>query len=155
MNTTKTDVLFVLSQYSGKWLKPRKIAKELGLSTTAGINRVSNILYRLRNQPYIARRNKTHDYKYCYIEDKNEYPSNILTLSKSASDKKAINNSDKIDVFTFVELLPQATQGYCELCDKYDLVAFKAERNGSLIFLCEKHGKAIDKKLCGYGGAFL
>lgn len=53
-----------------------------------------------------------------------------------------------------VERLIQPEGGYCELCESYKEIAFKAEKEGSIVFLCEKHGNAIDKQLCGYGGVF-
>ena len=154
MNITKPDVLFVLLKHAGKWVRPKTIARELNVNTTQGINRVSVLLYRLRNQPYIARRNKSHDYQYRYYEEIKVHPTNILPLSKTANDKKAIGKSDKFNVFSFIEPLPEVREGYCEVCESYNQIAFKAENEGSIVFLCEKHGKAIDKMLCGYGGAF-
>lgn len=154
-NPLKIQILEILAKHRTRWLKTKTVARELNMNTIEGINRVSVLLYRLRNQPYIARRNKSHDYQYRYIEDKSGHPTNILPLSKSATDKKAKGNTDKCNGFTFIEPLPETTEGYCELCESYKQIAFKAEKDGSIVFLCVKHGKAIDKKLCGYGGVFV
>ena len=157
MNVTKLDILFALSKHAGKWIKPRTIAKELGLKTTEGINRISQILYRLRNDKHIERRNNSHDYSYRYIDEIGGYPPNIPPLSKIEGDKKtikAIGDSDKFNGFTFIESLDATEEGYCELCESHTQIAFKGEKGDSVVFLCLKHGKAIDKQLGGYGGVF-
>lgn len=153
MNITKPDVLFVLSKHSGKWIKSRKIAKELGLNTTAGINRISNILYRLRKLPYIERRNNSRDYQYRYSEEIKVHPTNILPL-KSASDKKGMGDNDFLG-YNFIELLAESIEAYCEECKEFKQVLFCAEKNGCRVCLCKKHGSQINKQLCGYyGGVF-
>ena len=149
MNPLKIKILDVLAKHKNKWLKAKSIAKEVNLDTVEGINLISNILYRLRHMHYIERRSNSHAYEYRYYEEIKGHPTNILSLSKTESDKKAIRGSDN---FEFVELLPETTGGYCELCDKYTTISFKAEKGGCRVFLCENHGKVIDKELGGYGG---
>lgn len=155
MNPLKIKILEILAKHKNKWLKAKSIAREVNLNDKKGINKVSVLLYRLRHLPHIERRSNSHNYQYRYYEEIKAHPTNILPLSKTESDKKPIGDSrDKFNGFTFIESLPEVTGGYCELCEAYKGVAFKAEREGSIVLLCEKHGKAVDKRLCGYGGAF-
>ena len=151
MNPLKIKILEVLAKHKNKWLKMKSIAKELNLGTVEAINLISNILYRLRHIPYIELRSNSHAYQYRYFEEIKVHPTNILSLSKTKSDKKAIRGSNN---FKFIEFLPETRGGYCELCDKHTTISFKAEKDGCMLFLCEKHGEIINKQLGGYGGAF-
>lgn len=154
MNIAKTDVLFVLSKRPGKWVKPKKIAKELNLNTTEGINRISNILYRSRHIPHIERKRNSRACQYRYCEEIKGHPTLENPYPKIEGDEKGIGDSDNFNGFSFVEPLVEMEEGYCELCDKFTQVSFKAQRDGCLILLCEAHGRAVDKMLCGYGGVF-
>ena len=153
-NPIKIKILEVLEKHPNKWLKTKTIARELNLNTTEDINIVSVFLYRLRHLPYIERKRNSHAYQYRYYEEIKAHPTNILSFSERKRDKKAREKKDKFNGFTFVELLVEPRGGYCEICDKHTEITYKAEKNGCLFLLCEKHGKAIDKTLCGYGGLF-
>lgn len=89
IGVTKTDVVFVLSKHANKWLKAKSIARELNLNTKEGINRVSNILYRLRNENHIERRSMSHTYEYRYCEEIKGYPTKENAFSKIKRDEKA------------------------------------------------------------------
>lgn len=150
MNITKPDVLFLLSKRPGRWVKAKRIAKELGLNTTAGINRVSNILYRLRDLPYIERKSNSHAYKYRYIDVIGEHPTNVLPLSKSKSDKKGTGESEG---FTFIELI-EPEEKVCEVCGVLCNVFYQAEKDNKRAFLCKECGERVNKELGGYGDVF-
>lgn len=152
MNPLKIKILETLAKHKNKWLKTKTIAKEVGINTPDGISRVSNVLYRLRRLPNIERKRNSHAYQYRYFEELKVHHTNIPPLSKMPHDKKAIGDSDKFNSFTFIEPLPEVTEGYCELCDKYTQISYKAQKDGCLFLLCERHAKAIDNALCGYGG---
>ena len=156
MNLIKIKILEVLAKHKNQWLKTKSIAKEVNLNDKKGINNVSVLLYRLRTLPYIERRSNSHNYQYRYIEDKvvisKEHPTNVLPNRVSKSDKKARGDRDRFNGFTFIELLPEVTGGVCEFCGEHTQISYKAEKDGCLFLLCERHGKAVEKGLCGYGG---
>ena len=155
MNPLKIKILATLTKHPNKWVRTKNVAKELGLSTKEGINKVSVLLYRLRRLPNIERRNNSHDYQYRYFEAIKHHPTPKNTLTKLENDKKARGDSDNFDNFTFVERLPQVTEGFCEFCGTYGKISFKAEKEDRhTVFLCGRHGKVVDKKLCGYGGVY-
>lgn len=158
MNPLKIKILELLAKRKNKWLKTKTIAKELNLSTTEGINRVSNILYRLRHAPHIERKSNSHDYSYRYIVVAEKvHPTSLNACSQPTPDKKARgdSSSDMLKAFTFIEPLPEVREGYCGICEAYKKeVAFKAEKEGSIVLLCERHGKVVDKELGSYSGVF-
>ena len=161
MNITKRDVLLALSKHTG-WVKPRTIAKELGLSTTEGISRVSNILYRLRHAPRIERKRNSHAYQYRYGGEIAVYPTSEKAYLKTEGKEKAIRDRDSggdvFTGFTFIEPLngdgSSMEEGYCEVCGLHTQIAFRAEKDDCVVFLCQKHGKAVNEQLGGYGGMF-
>ena len=156
MNVTKRDVLLALSKHRSKWVKPKIIAKELKLDSSEGISRVSNILYRLRHAPRIERKRNSHAYQYQYSGEITVHPTLENACPKTTPNKKAAGGrgGDVFTGFTFVAPLDATEEGYCELCESHTQITFKAEMDGCVVFLCQKHGKAIDKKLGGYGGMF-
>lgn len=147
MNVTKRDVLLALSKHAGKWRKSRTIAKEVGLNTTEGINRISQILCRLRSDTHIERRKHSHDYSYRYIDEIGGHPPNIHPLSKIEDEKKAVGGrgGDIFTGFSFIELI-DVTEDFCELCGVKKKIFYKAERNNRWVFVCKQCGDRIKKK---------
>lgn len=143
MNINKRTVKSVLIEHAGSFLTVKEIQATLNLEGNKAMRKISGYLSRLRSDADVERKRNSIAFTYCFKKSavQNAY-------SKTTPDKKARGGSDN---FEFVERLIESEEGYCELCDSYKEIAFKAEREGSIVFLCEKHGKAI-KMLCEYGG---
>lgn len=152
MNPLRIKILETLAKHKNRWLKTKTIAKELNLGTVDGINRISVLLYRLRNFPNIERRSNSHAYQYRYFEEIKRHPTNILPSAVSKAKSGGNAKRDNAN-FEFVERI-EPEERYCEICESYKQISFRAQREESVVFLCEKHGEAVDKHLFGYGGAF-
>ena len=148
----KEDVLFILSKHPNKWLKAKSIAREMNLNTKEGTNRISNILYRLRNSSHIERKSCSHAYQYRYCEEINGYPTLENPFSKIERCEKGIDGG--YEGYTDVELLPELEEGYCELCGEFKEIRYRGEKDGHIVFLCEMHGREVDKFLFSGNGRF-
>ena len=149
MNINKRTVKSVLIEHAGSFLTAKEIEAALNLEGDKAMRKISGYLSRLRRDADITRRKNSIGYTYSFSKSavQNGY-------SKTHPDKKAIGDSDKFNGFTFVEPLVEPEEGFCEFCGEHTQISYKAEKGGCIMFLCEKHGKVIDKQLCGYGGVF-
>lgn len=156
----KVEILAILAQHKEKWLKSRTVAQKADMNTPDGINRVSNILYRLRKYPYIQKREGVFPLEYRYHEDEETqrtwekwHPTNIQPIKRENpfTDKKAGNGEN--NHFEFVERI-ENEEGYCEVCGLHTTLSYRAEKEGCLVYLCKKHGDIVNTGLCGYAEVF-
>ena len=112
---SKNDVLFVLSKHPNVWLKPKAVARELNVGATVGINKVSALLYRLRNNSGIERVKHSHAYQYRYVE-------------KPSVRFNDVNDSVQAFIAGCVSLKPSEKypqpalwNDYMDYCDRVDL----------------------------------
>jgi hypothetical protein len=148
MNISKIEVLDVLLHSKNKWIKAKEIAKQLKQPDTASVNRISNVLYRLRRYPGIERRSNSHAYQYHFCGSITGYPTKENAFSKTKAKK-----SDGFEDYNIIDLLTQPAEAFCEECQKFCDVSFIAEKNGCKAYLCQKHGLAlINISLRGTGG---
>ena len=147
-NVTKSEVMAILEHNPNKWLPTRKVASLLNVATTEGINRVANILYRLRHYPEIERKSNSPNYKYRFRSDIEGHTTILPRVSKPKAKK-----SDA-DGYTFIERVIEESEGYCELCECFTNISFQAEKEGGIVNLCEKHGEKVNRSLGNYGGAW-
>lgn len=147
----RIKVIGILTQHRNKWLKTRTIAKEVGINTPGGISRVSNVLYRLRHLPNIERKSNSHAFQYRYYEEIKGHHTNILPSSKTQKTKKAKGERGKL--FKFVECV-EPKEGFCDQCESYEIVTYQAEREDTVLFLCEKCGRKADRQTGSYAGVF-
>jgi len=150
MNISKIEVLNILSRNKNKWLPTRKVASLLNIVTSEGINRVSNILYRLRHYPMIERKRNSHSYQYRFCGNKMRHPTKIKRVTKTKVKKSGV------DDYTFIEPLPESCEGFCEFCECFTEISFQTEKAGcSIVHLCKRHGEAANNDLCDYGTYFV
>ncbi|MCK4347011.1 MAG: hypothetical protein KAW47_00195 [Thermoplasmatales archaeon] len=149
MNINKRTVKSALIEHPGEFLTVKEIESSLGLNGDKAMRKISGCLSRLRRDADVERHKKSRAFAYCFKKSAlhNAY-------SEAPRGKKVRGDSAKFTGFTFVEPLVETGEGFCELCEAYTKIAFKAEMESSIVFLCEAHGRAVDKTLCGYGGVF-
>ena len=150
MNINKRTVKSALIEHPGEFLTVKEIESSLGLSGDEAMRKISGCLSRLRRDADVERHKKSRAFAYCF---KKSALHNAYSEAPRGN-KKRKRDSDRFNGFTFVEPLVELEEGYCELCEAYTKIAFKAENEGSIIFLCKKHGERLDKALGGYGGVF-
>lgn len=148
MNITKIEVLDVLSHFPNKWFRAKQIAKQLKQPDTATVNRISNVLFRLRHHPEIERKCNSPNYKYRFCGAIRGHPTLIPRVTKP----KAIKSG--FDGYSFIEPLTGPSEGYCELCECFTDILFTAEKEGGVVHLCKMHGEAVNTVLGNYGGAW-
>jgi len=151
----RIGIMNILAEHRNTWLKSREVAIKAGMNTPEGINNVSSVLYRLRHVKHIERRHDSTVSEYKYHEERKteikRHPANVLPISKPQSVKKA--GGKKGNPIKFVVGI-EPREGYCEYCECSKPISYKAECENTVLFLCDKCGKAADKEVCGYGGCF-
>ena len=147
-NVTKSEVMAILEHHPNRFLPTQKVAKLLNLTTTEGINRVANILYRLRHVPQIARRSNSHAYQYRFKGEIEGHTTILPRVTKTKAIKSGVNG------YTFIDRLIEESEGYCEECDNFCSITFHGKKSGRVVCLCEKHGEKVNALLGNYGGAW-
>ena len=148
MNVTKSEVMAILEHHPNKWLPTKKVASSLNVATTPGINRVANVLYRLRHFPQIERRSTSHAYQYRFRGDIEGHTTILPRVSKPKAKKSDLGE------YTFIDKLIEESEGYCEECDNFCPITFHAKKSGRVVCLCEKHGEKVNVSLGNYGGVW-
>lgn len=164
LNLTKSNVKAIFLDHPGEWFTTKEIASIFKAKTKREIDRISNILYRMRHDPNIQRQRCSPHYEYRYLQHafsestktaKSVKPTKENGLKTLEKKKKVIDGgSDGYDRYTDVELLPEPEESYCEECGDHTTISFKGEKNGHAVFLCERHGIEVDKFLYSGNGRF-
>jgi hypothetical protein len=154
LNLTKEDVKSTLRGHPREWFTTQQVMAKMNLTGDSAMRRVSRCLYRLRNDSDVERCRNTAIYKYRFIGFKKVKSPTENLLKIVEKRKKAIDvGSDSYDGYTNVELVG-VRDGYCEECSKWCEIAFRGEKNGLVVYLCQWHGREVDKFLFGNRGRF-
>lgn len=141
INVTKRAVKSVLIEHAGSFLTVKEIEASLNLEGDKVMRKISGYLSRLRRDADIERKRNSIAFKYCFKKSAVEN-----AYSEAPPDKKAAENSDDFNGFSFIESLDDATEGFCELCGVKKKLSYKAEKSNRWVFVCKECGERIKRQ---------
>ena len=157
INITKTNVKTILTSNPNTFFTTKEVAAALKLTDDAAVDRVSNILYRLRNTPSIERLRTSVVYKYRYVK-----PTKDVSLIEQPTTERKDNNDvlmqlkqgrdSELDKYCYIGQLEEVEFGYCDRCESEEIYWRAEVVSGGIEFLCNKCGELVKEYLEVNGG---